>query len=210
MQNNGRKVVGGSSSHHHHQMYFVMYVICTIWQHLSFLYQLVGRGRICQAKKNHLFPVPRRRDFWKIWKLFFIFLKIMHFLDDLGPRNFFSSRDEKNFACGAHFFLVVMTNIGFWYLIVSIVTKSDACKGTDKMRRNHHTSLVVYSPFGSILKYLILKKKILTTTTAICMPLVGLETNDYFFLPQLMECSFKVGLPWQWFLSARRSGEFIC
>ena len=131
-------------------MYFVMYVIWTIWQHLSFLYQLVGRGRICQAKKNHLFPVPRRRDFWKIWKLFFIFLKIMHFLDNLGPRKFFSSRDEKNFACGALFKKVMMTNIGFWYLIVSIVSRSCTFKGTDKMWRNHHTSLVVYSPFGSI------------------------------------------------------------
>ena len=105
-----------SSSHHRHQMYSVTYVICTIWQHLSFLYQLVGRGRICQAKKNHLFPVPRRRDFWKIWKLFFIFLfflKSCTFWIILARENFFSSRDEKNFARGAQFFFVMMTNIGF-------------------------------------------------------------------------------------------------
>ena len=112
-----------------------------------------------KAKKNSLFPVPRRRDFWKIWKLFF-FLKIMHFLDNLGPRKFFFLARRKKFRLRRTFFLVMMTNIGFWYLIVSIVSKSYTFKGTDKMWRNHHTSLVVYSPFGSILKHLILKKKV--------------------------------------------------
>ena len=82
--------------------------------------------------------------------IFLFFLKSCTFWIILAREIFFSSRDEKNFACGAHFFLVVMTNIGFWYLIVSIVSKSYTFKGTDKMWRNHHTSLVVYSPFGSI------------------------------------------------------------